>query len=74
MRSSYCPDGGAFDRHDSGDSRFLRVEGEEVLYLEAERGKELDLPPNWAVHRSMTAGQVACYLVRRTAGQGQAAT
>ena len=44
------------------------------VYLEAERGHVYELPPNWAVHRSMTAGQVACYLVRRTAGQGQVAT
>ena len=48
------------------------LSAEAWIYLEAERREELDLPPDWAVHRSMTAGQVACYLVRRTAGQGQA--
>lgn len=50
------------------------LSAEAWIYLEAERGEKLDLPPNWAVHRSMTAGQVACYLVRRSAGQGQAVT
>ena len=36
------------------------------IYLEAERQQTLELPPNWAVHRSKMAGQVAYYLVRRT--------
>ena len=29
------------------------------VYLEAERGQVYELPPNWTVHRSKTAGQVA---------------
>jgi 16S rRNA (guanine966-N2)-methyltransferase len=37
------------------------------IYLEAERGQVCELPPNWTVHRSKTAGQVAYSLVRRTA-------
>jgi 16S rRNA (guanine966-N2)-methyltransferase len=37
------------------------------VYLEAERGHVYELPPNWAVHRSKTAGQVAYSLVQRTA-------
>jgi 16S rRNA (guanine966-N2)-methyltransferase len=37
------------------------------VYLEAERGQVYELPPNWSVHRSKTAGQVAYSLVRRTA-------
>jgi 16S rRNA (guanine966-N2)-methyltransferase len=35
------------------------------VYLETERLQTLDLPVNWTVHRSKTAGQVAYYLVRR---------
>ena len=35
------------------------------VYLETERQQALDLPANWTVHRSKTAGQVGYYLVRR---------
>ena len=36
------------------------------VYLEAGCRQALDLPQNWSVYRSKTAGQVAYYLVRRT--------
>ena len=36
------------------------------VYLEVEHGLELDLPENWALHRSKQAGQVDYHLVRRT--------
>ncbi len=34
MQSSYCPDGCAQDRHASGDSRFLSVDGDEGLIFD----------------------------------------
>ena len=34
MRSSYCLSGCRYDRHSSGDSRFLRVEGDEGVLFE----------------------------------------
>jgi 16S rRNA (guanine966-N2)-methyltransferase len=42
------------------------LSAEAWIYLESERGPQPDLPPNWAVHRSKTAGQVACCLIRRS--------
>jgi len=35
------------------------------VYLEAEHGLVLDLPDNWALHRSKQAGQVDYHLARR---------
>jgi len=35
------------------------------VYLEAEHGLALDLPENWALHRSKQAGQVDYHLARR---------
>ncbi|MEN8108262.1 MAG: 16S rRNA (guanine(966)-N(2))-methyltransferase RsmD [Pseudomonadota bacterium] len=39
--------------------------GDAWIYIEAERQQRLELPVNWCVHRSKTAGQVAFYLVNR---------
>ncbi len=39
MRSSHCPDGCRFDRHSMGDSRFIRLDGDEgVIFEEAGAG------------------------------------
>ncbi len=39
MRSSHCPDGCRFDRHSQGDSRFIRLDGDEgVIFEEAGAG------------------------------------
>lgn len=35
LRSSHCPSGCRFDRHSQGDSRFIRVDGEEGVIFEA---------------------------------------
>lgn len=37
------------------------------IYLEAEKGALLELPANWALLRSKTAGQVGYHLARRSA-------
>ncbi len=34
MRSSHCPDGCRFDRHSKGDSRFIRLDGDEGVIFE----------------------------------------
>ena len=39
--------------------------GDAWVYIEAERQQQLELPVNWRIHRSKTAGQVAFYLVNR---------
>mgnify|MGYP001327295787 CR=1 FL=1 len=35
LRSSYCPDGCGFDRSSEGDTRFLRIEGDEAVIFES---------------------------------------
>ncbi len=34
LRSSHCPDGCRFDRHSKGDSRFIRLDGDEGVIFE----------------------------------------
>ena len=35
LRSSYCPHGCGFDRSSEGDTRFLRIEGDEAVIFES---------------------------------------
>jgi 16S rRNA (guanine966-N2)-methyltransferase len=36
------------------------------IYIEAQKGLNLELPANWSVHRSKQAGQVSYQLIKRT--------